>query len=103
MANLADVLRAARRVVAWMCRPGWTGHRRGARFCPQAVLTVTFFRLKPGHLLLPGRTLCGETVLADIGLPDAALPAGLRTFRNHPSLWPLPVADPAGHNTAVAT
>ena len=50
----------------------------GATGCPVgnsvvANLTVTFFRKKPGHVLMPGRVLCGEIVVADIGLPAAVL------------------------------
>jgi hydroxyethylthiazole kinase-like uncharacterized protein yjeF len=75
---------------------GATGQVRG--FAPQAALTVTFARLKPGHLLLPGRELCGETVLADIGLPEAAIAAAApRCFANGPSLWTLPEWAAAAH------
>lgn len=63
-----------------------------------AGLTVTFFRLKPGHLLEPGRSLCGEVVVADIGIPRSVL-AGIapKTFGNVPALWrghlPRPATD----------
>jgi hydroxyethylthiazole kinase-like uncharacterized protein yjeF len=75
---------------------GATGQVLG--YAPKAALTISFFRLKPGHVLLPGRALCGETVLADIRLPEAVLRAiAPRHWRNHPSLWPLPGLEVSAH------
>ena len=75
---------------------GATGQVLG--YAPQATLTISFFRLKPGHVLLPGRALCGDILLADIGLPGVVL-AGIapRCWRNHPSLWPLPGLEVSAH------
>src|SRR5690606_2756650 len=50
---------------------GLTGWPAGPAFA--ATLTVTFERLKPGHLLYPGRTLCGETIVRPIGIPDRVI------------------------------
>ncbi len=60
---------------------GASGFPRGA--CVKADLTVTFFRKKPGHVLMPGRLLCGEVVVADIGIPVLVLDEiGLKLFEN---------------------
>ena len=65
---------------------GTTGAVRG--IAVEADRTITFFRRKPGHLLMPGRRLCGEVVVADIGIPPAVLPGiAPRTFANAPRLW----------------
>ena len=96
---VADVLGAARRVLAVDVPSGLdgaTGQPRGR--VRAADLTVTFFRLKPGHLLLPGRALCGDTVLADIGLPAGVL-GGIapRAWRNGPALWRVPSPGASDH------
>ncbi|MCE2919712.1 MAG: NAD(P)H-hydrate epimerase, partial [Roseomonas sp.] len=75
---------------------GSTGQVLG--YAPQAALTISFFRLKPGHFLLPGRALCGQTLLADIGLPQTVLQdIAPRCSRNHPTLWTLPSLDLSAH------
>jgi ADP-dependent NAD(P)H-hydrate dehydratase / NAD(P)H-hydrate epimerase len=63
-----------------------------------AALTVTFVRKKPAHVLMPGRALCGEVVVADIGAPEAVVAAQNVTLReNDPSLWSLPWPEPDAH------
>jgi ADP-dependent NAD(P)H-hydrate dehydratase / NAD(P)H-hydrate epimerase len=68
-----------------------------------ATETVTFFRRKPAHLLLPGRIHCGRVRVADIGI-DASVLAEIRpqAFENVPRFWrqsfPVPRVD--GHKYA---
>jgi NAD(P)H-hydrate epimerase len=77
---------------------GGTGRIRGVGV--EATSSVTFFRLKPGHLIEPGRTLCGAIRLADIGIPSSALTRiAPKAFINSPALWrhALPRLGPETH------
>jgi hydroxyethylthiazole kinase-like uncharacterized protein yjeF len=77
---------------------GASGEIRGV--APKTALTVTFFRRKPGHLLLPGRVVCGKTVVVQIGIAASVLDAvAPETLANHPAWWldDFPWAAAAGH------
>ncbi len=96
-ARVVEVLNAGTAPVLAVDLPsGIDGRTGGAQgVAVRAARTVTFFRLKPGHLLLPGRINCGRTELAQIGIPDAVLdtikPA---TFQNLPELWKVRLRPP---------
>src|SRR5437899_5363691 len=80
---------------------GTTGLVMGAAV--HAAETVTFFRRKPAHLLLPGRIHCGRVRLADIGIAKGGLgEIKPQTFENVPGAWrasfPVPRMD--GHKYA---
>jgi hydroxyethylthiazole kinase-like uncharacterized protein yjeF len=77
---------------------GTTGAVMGAAV--RATETVTFFRQKPAHLLLPGRLHCGRVRMADIGIEaDVLGEIAPQTFENTPEVWhgvfPVPQVD--GH------
>ena len=73
---------------------GDSGAIRGA--APSAAVTVTFFRRKPGHLLLPGRLACGAVEIADIGIPETVLgELAPRCWANAPALWQASLRWPA--------
>jgi len=73
---------------------GDTGHiSKGVAF--SADLTVTFCRLKPGHVLMPGRSYCGELVVADIGISDDVVASLSPTvFLNGVELWEPALPEP---------
>jgi ADP-dependent NAD(P)H-hydrate dehydratase / NAD(P)H-hydrate epimerase len=80
---------------------GTTGTVMGAAI--NAAETVTFFRRKPAHLLMPGRKHCGRVRVADIGI-DARVLAEIspQTSENDPQSWQksFPVPDIDGHKYA---
>ena len=91
---MVEIVRAARLPVLSVDVPsgvdGESGAVRGAAF--EAVETVTFVALKPAHLLEPGRSLCGQVHVAQIGAGEAAIAAGLAAslpplHHNGPDLW----------------
>lgn len=56
--------------------------------CARAALTVAFVRKKAAHVLMPGRVLCGEIIVADIGASDADVAAqAVMLHENGPAFW----------------
>ncbi len=54
----------------------------------KAAHTVTFVAKKPGHVLMPGRELCGCLEVFDIGIPRRIVDAHCAPlWENHPGLW----------------
>jgi hydroxyethylthiazole kinase-like uncharacterized protein yjeF len=85
---VADTLRAAeasgKPIVAVDLPSGLSGDlAKPLGYAPRCAVTVTFHAKKPAHVLEPGRSLCGEVVVADIGLTAAPT----RLFENGPQLW----------------
>ncbi len=81
---------------------GTSGAVMGAAI--NAAETVTFFRRKPAHLLMPGRKHCGRRVrVADIGIDRSVLDEiRPQTSENVPQSWQksFPVPDIDGHKYA---
>lgn len=72
-------------------------------YAPRADATVTFFRAKPAHHLMPARGLVGDLVVADIGIPETVLGAiGPSAWRNGATVWGAarPVLRADGHKFA---
>lgn len=65
---------------------GRSGQILGAAF--EAAHTITFMARKPGHLLLPGRSLCGAVEVYDIGIPWRIISACAgNVAENGPAIW----------------
>lgn len=102
VADLMAAVTAARLPVVAIDLPsgidGRSGQVLGA--CFQAARTVTFMTRKPGHLLLPGRSACGDLEVIDIGIPGRILEAYRKDIaENVPALWEdaVQALDPSAH------
>jgi hydroxyethylthiazole kinase-like uncharacterized protein yjeF len=99
-AAAAEAMGQAREKVVAVDVPSGIAGDTGKPLGPAASarLTVTFQARKPAHVLEPGRSRCGEVVVADIGLGETTA----RTFENEPELWlsRFPWPDAASHKHA---
>jgi ADP-dependent NAD(P)H-hydrate dehydratase / NAD(P)H-hydrate epimerase len=100
VATLAAVTERGLPLVAIDVPSGVMGDSGESVGAAQATCTITFARKKPAHVLLPGRDLCGEVVVADIGIPPAVIDSlSIDTWENGPCLWraELPRAKSSGN------
>jgi hydroxyethylthiazole kinase-like uncharacterized protein yjeF len=100
----ADVLARAHNrnlpIVAVDVPSGVWGDTGAATGAVAAAVTVTFFRLKPAHLLMPARALCGKVIVADIGIKgDVLHDIKPQVWDDQPGVWRnvWPLVDEAGH------
>ncbi len=80
---------------------GDTGEVLGC--APKADLNVSFFRAKPGHYSMPGKALCGDLIVTDIGTPETVFrDIAPDVWLNGPCLWhhilPQTGAEDGGYN-----
>jgi ADP-dependent NAD(P)H-hydrate dehydratase / NAD(P)H-hydrate epimerase len=87
-ATLAAATQLAMPLVAIDIPSGVMGDSGASVGAASAACTITFVRKKPGHVLLPGRDLCGDVVVADIGMaPNAIEALHIDAWENDPALW----------------
>jgi len=97
--KLISIINAASKPVVSIDIP--TGIETNSGACSaewiHATYTVTFFRARTGHYLLPGREYRGELFVKDLGLPNHLLPP-ITNYLNSPSLWNDSLNDPQPHD-----
>ncbi|NDE91278.1 MAG: NAD(P)H-hydrate dehydratase [Alphaproteobacteria bacterium] len=89
-AALLQIINRSRLPIVSVDIPSGLNADTGQVFGQSAVadLTICFFRKKIAHVLMPGRMLCGEILLVDIGIPEQTLQnITLQICENHPDLW----------------
>lgn len=97
VAALADRLVATNTPVLAVDLPSGLCGRRGVALgaALRADRTVTFVARKPGHVLMPGRELCGELEVFDIGIPKRIVLSKAGSLaENAPSIWSSAVPSP---------
>ncbi len=89
-ASMLQIINRSRLPIVSVDIPSGLNADTGQVFGQSAVadVTICFFRKKLAHVLMPGRMLCGEILLLDIGIPEQTLQGmTLQCCENHPDLW----------------